>query len=75
MNTPGQRDGILEMYVDDKLMLRRTDIEFRLPDQNVKANGVAFHTYRGGGANDPRFHSDKSEHIYFKDFKVWTSGD
>ena len=71
MNTPGERDGILEMYVDGELKLRRTDIEYRLPGQNVKINAAVMHTYRGGGRDDSRFHSDKSEHIYFDDFKVW----
>ncbi len=74
MNTPGERDGILEMYVDGKLVLRRTNIEYRLPGQDVKVNAAVMHTYRGGGRDDVRFQSDKSEHIYFDDIKVWAGG-
>ncbi len=74
MNTPGKKDGILEMYVDGELTLRRTNMEYRISGKDVKVNAAAIHSYRGGPANDTRFHSDKDEHIYFDDFKVWVGG-
>ena len=74
MNTPGQKNGILEMYVDGKRTLRRTNIEYRLRNQDVKVNAAAIHSYRGGGATNKNFHSNKDEHIYFDYFRVWTGG-
>ncbi len=73
MNTPGKSDGILEMYVDGKKTLSRTNVQFRLPGKDVKVNGLAVHTYRGGSADDPNFQSKKTEYIYFDYFKVWSS--
>jgi len=29
------------------------------------------HTYRGGGANDPRWYTGNDEYAFFDDFKVW----
>ncbi len=72
LNTPGQRNGLLEMYVDGKLALRRTDVLYRESGKGaVKINHILFHTYRGGAETDERFHSPNNEHIQFDDFKVW----
>jgi hypothetical protein len=72
LNTPGKRDGLLEMYVDGKLTLRLTNAYFRESGKgSVKINNVLFHTYRGGKPTDTRFHSPNSDHVQFDDFKVW----
>jgi hypothetical protein len=72
LNTPGQANGLLEMYVDGIRTLRRTDIVYRIAGKgDVKLNNVLFHTYRGGAATDERFHSPNNDHIQFDDFKVW----
>jgi hypothetical protein len=72
LNTPGQRNGLLEMYVDGRLALRQTNVFFRESGKSaVKINNILFHTYRGGSETDERFQSSKNERIQFDDFKVW----
>ncbi|WP_371192743.1 polysaccharide lyase [Glaciecola sp. SC05] len=72
LNTPGQRDGQIWMFVDDALVYYKDDAFFREAGKDkVKVNTGIFHTYRGGGRDDPRFHSPRKEHIYFDDFKIW----
>jgi hypothetical protein len=72
LNTPGQRNGLMEMFVDGRLGLRQTNVLYRESGKGaVKINNVLFHTYRGGRETDERFHSSKNEYIEFDDFKVW----
>lgn len=72
LNTPGQRNGLMEMFVDGRLALRETNVFYRETGKGaVKLNNILFHTYRGGSDSDERFQSPKNEHIQFDDFKVW----
>jgi hypothetical protein len=60
------------LYFDGKRTLRKADVVYRLASKGaVKINDVLFHTYRGGGETDTRFHSPNSDHVQFADFKVW----
>ncbi|TAA46054.1 polysaccharide lyase [Corallincola spongiicola] len=73
LNTPGQKNGVLRMEIDGEVGLDMRDVEYRISGKSsVKINDFIFHTYRGGGANDTRFHSPNNEYIYMDDFKVWT---
>tara|TARA_R110002049_G_scaffold240172_2_gene413545 strand:- start:3495 stop:4439 length:945 start_codon:yes stop_codon:yes gene_type:complete len=72
LNTPGERDGLLKMYVNGELKLDRNDILYRNTGKsNVKINAAILNTYRGGAADDTRWHSTTTDYIYFDDFKVW----
>ncbi len=72
LNTPGQSNGLLEMFVDGEQAIRLTDVLYRESGKSsVKLNNILFHTYRGGAETDERFHSSKNERIHFDDFKVW----
>jgi len=72
LNTPGEYDGLLEMYVDGERTFRKTDILYRLSGKsNVLIDNVLFHTYRGGKPDDVRFHSPNNDHVRFDDFRVW----
>ena len=74
LNTPGQKNGILRMEIDGQVGLEMRDVEYRLAGKDsVKINDFIFHTYRGGGATDVRFHSPNNDYIYMDDFKVWTN--
>lgn len=45
LNTPGQRNGLLEMFVDGRLALRETDVFYRESGKGtVKINNILFHT-------------------------------
>lgn len=72
LNTPGQRNGVLEMYVDGVLRLRRSDMFYRAAGKSaVRINDVLFHTYRGGSDTDARFFSPNNDWVQFDDFRVW----
>lgn len=72
MNTPGKKDGLLKMEIDGKVGLEMKDVEFRQKGKsNVKVNDMLFQTYRGGGADDKRFHSPQNDYVYIDDVKVW----
>lgn len=72
LNSPGKSNGVLEMYINGKLALRKTNMKYRNSGKgNVKINDVIMHTYRGGKPDDKRFHSPNNDHIQFDDFKVW----
>ena len=66
MNTPGQRDGIFRVWLDDRLVLNREDIQFRnIPDLAI--DRFFFSTFFGGG---DAWRSSKEETIFFDDFKM-----
>lgn len=72
MNTPGQKDGIMEIYLDGVLAYSNYKVMYRIAGKgSVTINSAIFHTYRGGGATDERFWSPNEEFIWFDDFKVW----
>ena len=75
LNTPGQRNGILKMYVDGNLELNKTNVLYRESNKgNVKINHLIFHTYRGGG-DTSEWSSPTTDYTYFDDFKLWTNCD
>jgi len=74
LNTPGRKNGILKMYVDGKVLVNLTNMEYRLPGKgNVKINSLIMHTYRGGNATDPVWWSPNTDYVYFDNVKVWTT--
>lgn len=48
MNTPGKRDGTLRVWIDDKAMVQRTDLEWRSAD-TFGVDSLYFETFHGGG--------------------------
>jgi hypothetical protein len=48
MNTPGKRDGTLRVWIDDKPVVERTDMEWRSVD-TFGVDGLYFETFHGGG--------------------------
>ncbi len=76
LNTPGQSNGKLKMYLDGKELLDQNNIMYRLAGKsNVKINNIIMHTYRGGSRDDKWWHSPNTDYSYFDDFKVWTNCD
>ncbi|MFY0606474.1 MAG: T9SS type A sorting domain-containing protein [Cyclobacteriaceae bacterium] len=73
LNTPGQNDGTLRMYVNDELLFEKEDFQYRLAGkEDVKINALIMNTYRGGAATDEWWWSPNTDYTYFDDFKVWT---
>ncbi|MHA7055800.1 polysaccharide lyase [Aquimarina sp. M1] len=74
LNTPGQENGILRMFIDGEKLVDLNDVTFRLPGKgSVKINSVVMHTYRGGNRTDEWWQSPQDDYTYFDDFKVWTN--
>ncbi|WP_299604080.1 polysaccharide lyase [uncultured Aquimarina sp.] len=74
LNTPGQENGVLKMYIDGELLVDLDDVMFRLSGKgSVKINSVVMHTYRGGNRSDDWWQSPQDDYVYFDDFKVWTN--
>ena len=66
LNTPGQRDGILQLWIDGRLVLDQDNIQYRnTPD--LKIDRLFFSTFFGGG---DAWRSSKDEYVLFDDFKM-----
>jgi hypothetical protein len=48
MNVPGKRDGALRVWIDEKLLVVRSDMEWRSVD-SFGVDGLYFETFHGGG--------------------------
>ena len=48
MNTLAKRDGTLRVWIDDKLLVERNDMEWRTVD-SFGVDGLYFETFHGGG--------------------------
>jgi hypothetical protein len=68
MNTPGQADGVLPVWLDDKLALEVTDMEMR-SSSDVGIDMLYFSTFFGG-PDTPEWQAAKDERIYYDDFRV-----
>lgn len=73
MNTPGQRNGTVIMWIDGQETYRDNNAKIRNSGKsNLKINALIMNTYRGGSRTDPVWHSPRTEYTFFDDFKVWT---
>ncbi|MEW7289617.1 Ig-like domain-containing protein [Aquimarina sp. 2304DJ70-9] len=73
MNTPGQRNGKVIMWIDGVETYRDNNAKIRNSGKgNLKINALIMNTYRGGKRTDPVWHSPRTEYTFFDDFKVWT---
>jgi len=67
MNTPGQPDGILQIWLDGQLVHDQQDVLFRFTDE-LKIDQMYFSTFFGGGSS---WKTSKDETIFFDDFVVY----
>jgi len=75
LNTPGERDGVVVMWIDNEETFRKEDMLIRKAGkENLKINALVMNTYRGGSRTDPVWHSPSDEYAFFDDFKVWVGG-
>ena len=65
MNTPGQRNGVVESWMNGQKFLSRHDIRFR-DTSNFSVDSFQFSTFHGGG--DASFAPSKDVTIDFDDF-------
>jgi len=69
LNTPGFYDGMLEVWVDDKEVLRESNVRFRRAGDGWQITGMYFSTFFGGG--DSTWATTKKETAYFDSFVIW----
>jgi hypothetical protein len=71
MNNPKEHDGIVQAWVDGKLVLDMRNIRFRNVD-SIKIDSFYFTTFFGG--SDKTWATVKDEYIYFDNFIISTTG-
>jgi hypothetical protein len=70
LNRPGQPDGVVRVWLDDELVLERTDLKFRVAaDRTWQIDRWFFSTFHGG--NDPSWAPRRDVSAQFRDFVVW----
>ena len=75
LNTPGQRDGAVVIWIDGEEAFRKEDFLIRKTGKDdLRINALIMNTYRGGARNDEVWHSPRDEFAFFDDFRVWTGG-
>lgn len=70
LNTPGQTDGVVIVWMDRQEIYRREDAEIRARS-NVRIEGVLIHTFFGG--NDATRASPKDQSAQFRSFEFLTT--
>jgi parallel beta-helix repeat protein len=66
LNTPGVRDGILQIWLDGRLVLSQSDLQFR-NTADLKVDRFFFSTFFGGGSG---WESSRDEVVFFDDFHM-----
>lgn len=69
LNTPGQKDGEIQVWVNNQEALLIDTLRFRLID-TIKIDKFYFSTFYGGSSPDWAPLTD--QHIYFDEFKIYT---
>lgn len=69
LNTPGEKDGEIQVWVDDQEVLFNDTLRFRAID-TVKIDKFYFSTFYGGSTPDWAPLTD--QYIYFDEFKIYT---
>ena len=67
LNTPGQADGELRLWVNDTLVIEQNQVVFRTVDA-LQIDGIFFSTFFGGG--DPSWATPEDTYIDFANFSV-----
>ncbi len=68
LNTPGEPDGVLQVWVDGELLLNRHDLRWRQAGADWGINHFFFSSFHGGGSD--AYRPARTNHIDFDDFKV-----
>lgn len=67
LNQPGKSNGSIQVWVDNRLVLEQTQLQFRTTDR-LKIEGLFFSTFFGGG--DPSWATPQDVFIDFAQFKI-----
>lgn len=67
MNSVGFSDGEIKLWLNDKLVIDRTNIEYR-KSNSLTLDGIMFSTFYGG--NNPSFSPNSKQYVDFKNIKI-----
>jgi len=70
VNNKGSRDGVLRVWIDDKLVVNWTNMLYRVSD-DVLVAGLMFSTFFGG--HDPSWASPRTQSTFFRNFEFYGS--
>jgi hypothetical protein len=73
LNTPGQANGILQVFVDDILVNTITTMVFRTTTSTQMINRQSVSTFMGG--NDSSFAPSRNQYMWMDNFFVWKYSD
>ena len=68
VNHLGALDGVLRVWVDGELVVKRSDMLYRVAD-NVLVTGLMFSTFFGG--HDPSWASPRTQSAFFRNFQFF----
>lgn len=71
MNTPGKRNGVLKISAGDRLVVERTDLEWRAVPE-IGVDSLLFNTFHGG--SDSEWAPSRDVHARFSGF-AWRVGE
>ena len=72
MNTPGEANGSIEVWLDDVPVLQIDDARLR-SSADLGTDMLYFSTFFGG-SDSPQYQTSKDEYIDYDDFRVWLGG-
>jgi hypothetical protein len=67
MNTPGERNGVLQIFLDGVLVVDQQDVLFRTTGGTFQIDQMYFSTFFGGNED---WRTSKDEVAYFDDFEI-----
>lgn len=71
LNTREKSDGIAKLYIDNKLIIERRNIQFRGVNNGATIDFISFNTFYGG--NDPSWAPSKTTTAYYRGINLYTS--
>lgn len=71
LNSPGNADGVIKVWVNDQLGLTRSNLRFRTTS-SLQIDRLFFSTFFGGSTAE--WAPSKDEYVFFDDFKVYNDG-
>jgi hypothetical protein len=68
-NQIGKANGIMQVWLDEKLIASSSKIEMRTSSSPKTIREIFLNTFMGG--NDERFAPDKNQYMWMNDFYIW----
>lgn len=73
LNTPGKSDGVLQVFINDKLQDSQSNMKFRTKSSVQNINRQSLSTFMGGA--DFSYAPSRSQYAWMDNFYIWTYSD